>query len=188
MTSINRFSHDKRKRTAAEKQTMKTYTRIMTPIIALAIIAAFCCIPRTAEAGDKEWATAGKILTGLVVLDALTDANHRYYGNRYANVRHEQPQQTYRRNRNRGTTARTTTYRRQRSNWRDRYDSPRVNTRWPVYRTETYECRTDPVIRYIEYGTRRIYQPRIRGHVAYVQRWSSCDNNWVTIGTCESIY
>ena len=57
-----------------------------------------------------------------------------------------------------------------------------------MYRTETSECRTDPVIRYIECGTRRIYQPRIRGHVAYVQRWSSCDNNWVTIGTCESIY
>lgn len=167
---------------------MKTYTRIMTPIITLAIIAAFCCMPRTAEAGDKEWAAAGKILTGLVVLDALTGANHRYYGKRYANVRYEQPQQAYRRNHNRGATVRTTTYRRQRSNWRDRYDSPRVNTRWPAYRTETYECRTDPVIRYIESGTRRIYQPRIRGHVAYVQRWSSCDNNWVTIGTCESIY
>ena len=122
---------------------MKTYTRIMTPIIALAIVAAFCCIPQTAEAGDKEWATAGKILTGLVVLDALTDANHRYYGTRPANVRYDRPPQTYRR---------------------------------------------DPVIRYVECGTRRIYQPRIRGHVAYVQRWSSCDNNWVTIGTCESIY
>ncbi|MDP6450513.1 MAG: hypothetical protein QF773_06830 [Lentisphaeria bacterium] len=167
---------------------MKTYTRIMTPIITLAIVAAFCCIPQTAGAGDKEWATAGKILTGLVVLDALTDANHRYYGKRHANVRYERPQQTYRRNHSSGTTTRTTTYKRQRSNWRNRYDSPRVNTRWPVYRTETYECRTDPVIRYVEYGTRRIYQPRIRGHVAYVQRWSSCDNNWVTIGTCESIY
>lgn len=167
---------------------MKTYTRIMTPIITLAIVAAFCCMPRTAEAGDKEWAAAGKILTGLVVLDALTGANHRYYGKRYTNVCYEQPQQAYRRKHNWGTTARTTTYRRQRSNWRDRYDSPRVNTRWPAYRTEAYGCRTDPVIRYTEYGTRRIYQPRIRGHVAYVQRWSSCDNNWVTIGTCESIY
>ena len=185
---MNRFSYDKHKRNATEKQTMKTYTRIMTPIIALAIVAAFCCIPQTAEAGDKEWAVAGKILTGLVVLDALTDNNHRYYGSRYANVRYEQPERTYRRNRNQSTRTRTTTYRRQRSNWRNRYDSRRVNTSRPVYRSETYECRTDPVIRYIECGTRRIYQPRIRGHVAYVQRWSSCDNNWVTVGTCESIY
>jgi len=188
MTPINRFSHDKRKRAATEKQTMKSYTRIMTPIIAVAIIATCCCMPQAVEAGDKEWATAGKILTGLVVLGALTDANHRYYGNHYANVRYEQPQQRYRHRYNRGTTTRRTTYKRLRSNWCDRYDSPRVSTRWPVYRTETYEYRTDPVIRYIEYGTRRIYQPRIRGHVAYVQRWSSCDNNWVTIGTCESIY
>ena len=166
---------------------MKTYTRIMTRLIAVAIIATFCCIPQTVEAGDKEWATAGKILTGLIVLDALTDTNHRYYGNRY-NVRDEQPKQRYRHSYSRGTTTGRTTYKRLRSNCRNRYDRPRVNTRWPVYRTETYECRTGPVIRYIEYGTRRIYQPRIRGHVAYVQRWSSCDNSWVTIGTCESIY
>ncbi len=167
---------------------MKTYTRITTPIIALAIIVALCCIPRTAEAGDKEWAAAGKILTGLVVLDALTGTTHRHYGNHYANVRYERPQQKYRRNYNPCIKTRATTYRWQRSNWRDRYDSRSVNTRWPGYRTETYECRTDPVIRYIGCGTRRIYQPRIRGHVAYVQRWSSCENSWETIGTCKSIY
>ncbi len=126
---------------------MKSYTRITIPIIALAIVAAFRCMPQTAEAGDKEWAVAGKILTGLVVLDALTDENHRYYGKRYADVRREQSQNTYRRNRKQGTTIRTTTCKRPRSNWRDRYNSHRANTRRPVYRPETYKWRTDPVIR-----------------------------------------
>ncbi len=45
----------------------------------------------------------------------------------------------------------------------------------------------DPVIVYLESG-RRLFQPRLRGHMAFIQIWSSYNHTWVTIGQHPSIW
>ena len=46
---------------------------------------------------------------------------------------------------------------------------------------------SDPVIVYLNSG-RRLYQPRIHGHIAFVQIWSSYNQTWVTIGEHPSVW
>lgn len=75
-----------------------------------------------------------------------------------------------------------------------------VNPPWPPARVPIYVSKpppgidywdsrwpTDPVIVYLESG-RRLYQPRLRGHVAFIQIWSSYNQTWVTIGEHPSIW
>ena len=174
---------------------MKLFTRITTSVFTVAIIAAFCATPQQAQAGDKEWATAGKVLIGIVALDLLT--NHDV-----ASSYNHRPRRRTEYRSNQCSTA-PKTYRSNR--WQKRYNSYHARKPAPVYRNhrpapvyrnhrpapvyQSYDnsCSLGPVIRYLPCG-QRIYQERRHGHVAYVQKWDRYHNQWVTVRTCDSIY
>lgn len=98
-----------------------------------------------AKAGDREWAVAGKVLAGLLVLDALTEPCHRTPVI-YAPPVYHQPVVVY------GPPV--------------VYQQPVVVYRPPVvYRRPIAYPR--PVYRPIVLPRRPIYQPRVQGRPVY---------------------
>ena len=136
----------------------------------------------TCFAGDKEWATAGKILTGVVaaqvVGDVLWSDRHitvKSYGYKPYHHRGSWKKRYY--HKNRGSSCGV------RKNRRPGYckiPRPKVSYR-PIRK-----C-TGPVIVHLENG-RRIYQPRIKGATAYLQVYSRACNEWVTLEEYPSIW
>lgn len=141
--------------------------------------------PQVATAGNKEWATAGKILAGVTAYHVLSDGGRGHH----QSVRVEE-HYTY----------------------RDTHRPPS----YPVYYGSSYgcgsprsyqyssvshyyedlcggcrhprpSCTCGPVIIQIS-ECRRLYQPRIRGHVSYLQEWDECRREWCTIGIRDSIW
>lgn len=123
-------------------------------------------LPSGAYAGDKEWATAGKILTGAAVLGALH--HHVQPRHNHRIVEHRRPNLHSR-------------YKRWTSRRSNHHRRPSA-----VHPAAVTAC-TDPIIVNLSSG-KRLYQPRIKGHVAYVQKWSACDSGWTTIGYRASIW
>lgn len=138
--------------------------------------------PQQAQAGDKGWSTAGKILTGIVIGGILAD---------HCVAR---------------PVARETVY------YSGPVCPPRPAVHWrhhetrvvlpppppppPVIVTRVYEVtrvvqveppREEPVIRYQDDGS-RLFQPPIRGHTAYLQVWSEVNREWVSIKEYPSIW
>ena len=69
--------------TVNERQNMKKL------ILGMTILAVAAAGLQTARAGDREWAVAGKIMTGLVVASAI---NHAIADSRYAPVYYPAPE------------------------------------------------------------------------------------------------
>lgn len=147
--------------------------KTLTTVVAGLLIAAGAA-PRPVMAGDREWATAGKILTGVVVAGML--AEHCFGGPPVKEVVVQRP-------------PRHSGY--YREHWR-----PPVQVCVPAPRPPVCEVRqvvviepprTAPIIQYLEDG-RRIYQPPVRGCKAYLQVWSEVSNEWVSIREYPSIW
>ena len=132
-------------------------------MIGLMIAAAGC--PSATQAGQREWATAGKILTGVFIGGLLTErvAPRPVY----REVVYERPVH-YRT----VTVTRTVVV-------------PRESPCEPLWVTE--RVNPQPVIRYLNDG-RRLFQPPVHGHSAYVQVWSEVSHEWVSIQECASIW
>ena len=124
----------------------------------------------TAQAGQREWATAGKILTGVVIGGAvLNSCTPRATHTR---IVYERP-----------------VYRPQPAYYFS--DPPRCER--PVMRScppprfePAPECR-EPIIRYMADG-RRLYQPPMHGHPAFIQVWSEVKDEWVSVKEHPSIW
>lgn len=124
----------------------------------------------TAQAGQREWATAGKILTGVVIGGAvLNSCTPRATHTRIVYERPVyRPQPTY-------------------------YFSDPPRCERPVMRScppprfePAPECR-EPIIRYMADG-RRLYQPPMHGHPAFIQVWSEVKDEWVSVKEHPSIW
>ena len=145
-------------------------------------VAAICFSPSQTQAGDQEWATAGKILTGLFAFNVLNDAVHHSRDHSVTEVVYHRPKYRQCKPRKRHYKH---TYRKKKIRSRD-YN--RTNSRHSsrVIRTYEKDC-DDPVTVYIE-NDRRIYQPRIKGAIAYLQVYNGECDQWVTIEEYPSIW
>ncbi len=131
-------------------------------------------------AGDREWATAGKILTGVVAANVIGDL---FCSSRSVTVERH----VYR------TYPKVTTihHRRPMVKSYTYYESRNCPPK-PEISYRTIEYKTQPVcselvIVNIEDG-RRIIQPRIHGATAYLQVYSKVSCDWVTIEEYPSIW
>lgn len=127
------------------------------------------------QAGQKEWATAGKILTGVVAASVI----HQAMQPRVVYT-HPTSQRGYQR-----TDVHTTTY---------RHTSRQPNRRTTTTRrTITYHrppaspACSGQVIVHVNRRT-RLYQPRIHGHVAWVQNWCPHTRTWISVQHHPSIW
>lgn len=154
-------------------------TRNIISGLIVAGLSAGMMMPQPAAGRQKDWATAGKILAGVVIGSALHQAvhttpsrhstvvvhappsQHRHPGSSRTGIHHSRSSMTY----SRGRPSSTRTYR-------------------PA------TCRTarvHPII--VDAGCgRRLYQPPVRGHQALVQRRCRRSGSWITIGTHPSIW
>jgi hypothetical protein len=134
----------------------------------------------TGYSGDREWATAGKILTGVVAANVISNVicptrtitvdRQVYHTNR--------PVRYYNRCK---PIVRSYSY----YETRNYCPPPRIS-----YKTIEYDVKpdcSDLVIVNIDNG-RRIIQPRIHGATAYMQVYSQVTCEWVTIEEYPSIW
>ena len=171
----------------------------MKALVALAVLVA-TAMPATTFAGDKEWATAGKILTGVIGLKVLQGAHDRHHDSRHQ-------REVYQSTRCRTVPTYRTTYRQSYSHGQNcactrcrppapvcqpqtviirEYVPAPAPVREPVreYVPVAPKCNT-PIVSQIN-STRRIFQPKIRGHVAYLQILDQ--GEWITLREYPSIY
>jgi hypothetical protein len=134
--------------------------RIVTGCVVVMLVAAVVGLPGTCGAGQREWATTGKILTGFVIGGILGSACHAQPAYTRTEVVYERPVYV------------------------TRYVE-RVCPR-PVC-SETVVVRTQPIVVYLADG-RRIYQPAVHGCAAYIQVWSEVTGEWVSVKQYPSIW
>ena len=163
--------------------------RLTLAITALGV--AVMVAPQAAQAGNKQWATAGKVLTGVAVAHVLTGGGGRHHqsvhiSRPYQSVSHSYTH--YERAPRRASQCRTPRRYGHQDRSHTRYrSSHRQQAVCHTCRHPRSACECGPVI--ISIGdSERIYQPRIRGHVAYVQVWESCRRDWRTVRSCDSIW
>ena len=150
--------------------------------IITAILAICFMNPSTMYGGDKEWAVAGKILTGVVAANVIGDL---FVSDRYVEVK--RPRYNRRKNNNCRPKRRyykDNTYSTD-ITWRRSHEY-RQRSRAKKRYKKTWKC-ADPIIVHIEKG-RRIYQPRVKGATAYLQVYSDVCNEWVNIEEYPSIW
>lgn len=164
---------------------MKTWTSLTAAAL---ILVGTLGIPQKARAGDHEWSTAGKILTGLVAFQVLGGIiKHEQGIHRRTAV--SQSRSIYN-----STPRRTPRHCRPAIDWRP---APRSVHQRPCPRTRTIivekTCRpvvrhrSKPIIVKLEDG-RRLYQPRVHGHKAFLQVFSEVSGEWVSIREYPSIW
>lgn len=169
-------------------------------------------VPRPVQAGDKEWAAAGKILTGLVVLGAISSAvqpqpyveQQTVYMDRTVYV--DRPVYV-----ERPSYAPPPAYTAPPARGMVRVVPPPPVQEQPIVVYQGVENVETPMVTYetryfqgrrmegcprvsfrsanppreivMPYGYgRRLYQPGIRGHLSYVQEWSAQRGVWLSIG------
>lgn len=138
----------------------------------------------TGIAGDREWSTAGKILTGLVAAHVISDV---VVADRGSYNRTKSRWSIPKRRSNYSCKPQKRKHRKQfysRRNHRSTIASERSSNLHSGFVVP--EC-DDYVIVRIENG-RRIIQPRVRGVTAYLQVYSKVCNEWVTIEEYPSIW
>lgn len=145
-------------------------SKLTASVLALALAGAVFA-PQQAAAGNDEWATAGKILAGVVGVSVLNnhlkDRNVDYQ----TRTRYYRPKSRCRPQ----VTHRETVY----------VTRPVVEVEpEPVYTPAPVQ---GPVVVHLEEG-RRLFQPRVRGATAYLQVWSEVCAEWVSIKEYPSIY
>ena len=143
-------------------------------------------LPTRSYAGNKEWATAGKILTGVVAAHVLVNGFPVQVGRRPAVV-----QRTIIRE-YRTPNCRVEQY-------SSRYSIPRSR----YHRSSYYESRgrrhqpkrhysgrrpKDGGVTIWVSGNKRLYQPRVKGHDAFVQKRPFSGHPWVSVKKHPSIW
>jgi hypothetical protein len=132
----------------------------------------------TAQAGQREWATAGKILTGVVVGGVLMNA---------CKARTAETEVVY----ERPVVYRYCTV--ERFHGPPRCEPPVMRAcpppppPPPPPRCVREPAPREPIVRYLDDG-RRLYQPPVLGHKAFIQVWSEVKNEWVSIKEHPSIW
>ena len=172
--------------------------------LASATLLLFALVAPQASAGDKDWANAGKVLAGVVgfgILHNALSSNHHgsHHGSRHST--------TYYSSSRSYPSCRSTSY-----SYRPSYNYRHQPTYYhtevirpvptPVYHTTTVVREpvpvytpapapvvsgSNPVVVPLENG-RRLFQPRIKGHVAYLQVYSEHSGSWVTLKEYPSLY
>ncbi|MDZ4198751.1 MAG: hypothetical protein U1E27_05630 [Kiritimatiellia bacterium] len=121
-----------------------------------------------ARAGQKEWATAGKILTGVMAAQILLDRHPPtpVYRERVVVTRHSD---------------------RRFHGERESYSSRSAHRPYHVepVRAHCAPRIVEPIILPAGPG-RRLYQPPVSGHPALIQEWRC--GSWVTVGTHPSLW
>jgi hypothetical protein len=128
----------------------------------------------TVEAGQREWATAGKILTGVIAGGMILNACKSPPVER--EVVYERPVYRF---------AAV-----ERFHGPPRCAPPVMRAcppPLPAARCESAPARHEPIISYLDEG-RRLYQPAIHGHKAVIQVWSEVNGEWVSIKEYPSIW
>lgn len=134
-------------------------------------------LPRTTLARDKDWAVAGKILTGVVAAGVIGHAIQAQASSCRPAVVVSRP-------------VHVTTYREVRP-----YGAPSYHGR-PAPAPHGYARPAPPACPPAGPGEivintgpgRRLYQPAIHGHPAFVQVWSSVSGQWVSVERHPSIW
>ncbi len=148
-------------------------------------LGAHVMMPTDVHGGQSEWATAGKILTGVVAARVIMNHgrhhrqhNYRHHGYRRSchqhtrtQVYHVSPPPVVHH-----TTVHHTTY-----------HNPCPTTTIHHHHVHQPCIETGPVIIYRD-SHQRVYQPRVHGHPAFVQVWSDCERRWVNTQTHPSVY
>ncbi len=137
-------------------------------------------LPAPLRAGDKEWARVGKVLTGLAAVGAVAYA-----------VRPPPPPSVYVPCYP-SASERVIYVEREPVIIRERVAVVLPSTpsrRWGYSEWGRSSCEdgTREIVIQTEPG-RRLYQPAVRGHIAFVQEWDSCRREWVTKGSHPSIW
>lgn len=181
--------------------------QMMSTAMAGLVVAAGLLSAQPARAGEKEWAVAGKVLTGIVAFNVLNDVvngdrDHRpsqcreprydntrvvvreYDHAAYRPVIHHRRQEPVRVE-TRVVTVRSDDQCDPYPRYYDRSDAGR-GSRYARSHRRTV-VRRDPIIRHLSRG-RRIYQPPVRGHKAFIQVYSTVERRWVNVRECESIW
>ena len=140
-------------------------------------------VPTNSFAGDKEWATAGKILAGVFAFNAVNDA---LVYPKYEVVRSRNYCSTNQYNGKRNRRYYKNDYRYEQKINRRRYRNEYRKSRRIHWRKNNYKCK-DPIIVSVN-QCRRIFQPRIKGATAYLQEYDQRCNEWVTIEEYPSIW
>ena len=136
-----------------------------------------------AYAGQKEWATAGKILTGVVAATVIHQAMQpQVVHSRVVHVNHAPPRHSGRVMQTRTTYRHPPTY--GGTHYRRTTTTRRVTT---YHRPVAVPVCSGPVIMQIDTYT-RLYQPRVRGHNAWVQNWCPHTRTWVSVQHHRSIW
>ncbi|MDE0839579.1 MAG: hypothetical protein OSB41_11080 [Kiritimatiellae bacterium] len=160
-------------------------------LILAAVVAMEMVATPMAQAGDSEWATAGKVLAGAAALHVFSGSSNRHHKDVYVEQHvyrsrgHHQPKR-YSSSSSCGTSRRVTTYTSRHNNHGHSRRHVKVDRCDGCHRVRS-QCRCGPVVISL-CEDRRVYQPRIRGHVAYIQERRSCDDRWVTVRSCASIW
>ena len=154
---------------------------ILIGIVTLIMSVAFMK-PSPTYAGDKEWATAGKILTGVVAANVLGDI---VWSDRYVKIKSHRYQRPFH---NKGFSKKCY-YKNNGHVYDISWKKYRGNKRYRRFgKTRTYAPKcASPVIVHLEDG-RRIYQPRIKGATAYLQVYNELCHEWITIKQYPSIW
>ena len=162
-----------------------------------AVVAVACMLPSASFAGDKEWATAGKILTGVVGLQFLQKAHkhhssshhHRSYSHSTCKTRshshsHYRPHRTHSHSHGH-VQKQVTVVHAANCGCSTCRPAPVVHrTTTTIYKGAIPHC-ANPVILEVN-STRRIFQPRIKGHTAYLQILDQ--GSWITLREYPSVY
>lgn len=169
-------------------KTNKIRLKVNPMFFTVCLLTAMLLLPAAAPASQKGWATVGKVLTGLTAANILLEATasshqcrprlarseiiHHYYpASEVVIYEHTVIHRPSVVNTHIQTTGRKP-YSRHYHPYSHRYHRPA-----PV-------CR-GPIIRY-QGRSRRIVQPRIRGHIAELQVYRR--GAWITISTHPSIW
>ena len=150
-------------------------TRMITGSMMIAIVQ-----PAIVQAGQKEWATAGKILTGVVATSVITDA---FTARTHVEPRRVGPSSFPH---DRGVPGRTPRISPPRPCPIDRFRARPQPPAWS-YRHLHMPTSYPAIIVQKEPG-QRLYQPAVHGHPAYLQVWSARENRWISIQTHPSIW
>ncbi len=163
--------------------------RIVFPVLMTALLAQALLTPMPARAGQRGWATVGKVLTGVIAANLLLDIAAP--PPRRASTVHSRVEVHYR------PAASVVVRERVGGSWhRDRrpayydygrgYSTPRRGyTGRPIERDYRQHAYRPPIIRY--HGRRRrLVQPPIRGHRARVEVYRN--GVWVVVGYHPSIW
>jgi len=162
--------------------------------------------PQAAYAGDKEWATAGKILAGVTALHVFTKGFPIRSSQRHTTVIRKTVTRSHGRSRHGYKSLpipKCTPRRRPSYHHRGRYEMNSRVYKHPHTSTHRYEVYSSvPDLTDGEYTLHfthesvymdiskyeRIYQPRIRGAVAYLQKRHHGSSSWTTKSTHPSIW